>query len=87
MKKKRHTPALQVREVPAEVYEALADRAKREHRSLSQQTLATLEEGLGLQGDRKQRRQRIIAATEQQAIPNADRLPDPVTLVREDRER
>ncbi|WP_459943326.1 FitA-like ribbon-helix-helix domain-containing protein, partial [Deferrisoma palaeochoriense] len=36
-------PSLQIRNLPAEAYEALAVRAKAAHRSLAQQALAELE--------------------------------------------
>lgn len=87
MNKKQRTPSLQVREVSAEVYGTLLDRAKKEHRSLAQQTLATLERGLGIEEDRTQRRLGIIEAIRETDVADADQLPDPVTVVREDRER
>lgn len=80
-------PSLQVREVPAYVYDALVDGARKEHRSLAQQALVTLERGLGIEEDRKQRRRRILDSVSQCNIEQAEELPDPVTLVREDRER
>jgi len=39
-------PALQVREMPNQLYEQLKARAELEHRSLAQQTIACLEESL-----------------------------------------
>lgn len=80
-------PSLQVREVPACVYDALVDGARKEHRSIAQQALVTLERGLGMEEDRKQRRRRILDSVSQCNIEGAEELPDPVTLVREDRER
>ena len=39
-------PALQVRDCPIEIYEALQARAAKEHRSMAQQTIVALEEHL-----------------------------------------
>lgn len=80
-------PSLQVREVPAAIYGALAEVSRREHRSLSQQALVALERGLGFEEDPVKRRKRVIAeiAGSKPAIPKG--LPDPVTILREDRAR
>ncbi|MDR2587674.1 MAG: hypothetical protein LBC23_05385 [Coriobacteriales bacterium] len=39
-------PALQVREFPGDLYEELRSRARREHRSVSQQTIVAVQEHL-----------------------------------------
>lgn len=78
---------LQVREVPATLYGALAEASKQEHRSLSQQTLVILERGLGLEEKPAKRRKRLIRSIEETPLPAVDKLPDPVSLVREDRRR
>lgn len=80
-------PSLQVREVPASVYGALVEEARKEHRSLAQQALVTLERGLGADDDRKQRRRRVLDSIAQNKVHGADELPDPVSIVREDRRR
>jgi|APSaa5957512622_1039677.scaffolds.fasta_scaffold15399_2 hypothetical protein len=80
-------PTLQVREVPVAIYDALAKAASHEHRSLAQQTLVTLERGLGLSDDRMLKRKNLVerlAAENRQSHPQ---LPDPVRMIREDRER
>lgn len=79
---------LQIREVPETVYEALTEASKQARRSLTQQTLVTLERGLGLDEAPQQRRRRIISAVRNQApIAQAEDLPSPEALVREDRDR
>ncbi len=80
-------PTLQVREVPAAVYAALTGAAKQEHRSLAQQTLVTLERGLGLAEDSRRRRQQVIARIAATPVPGAKGCPDPVPMLREDRGR
>lgn len=43
-------PALQVRDLPQDLYDKLKYRAEREHRSLAQQTIVAIEEHLGGEG-------------------------------------
>ena len=78
---------LQVREVPTAVYGALTEASRQEHRSLAQQTLVTLERGLGLVEDPVKRRQRVLKAIAESPIAEGEALTDPVELVREDRAR
>jgi len=83
--KTAHT--LQVREVPAAVYGALSEASRKEHRSLAQQTLVTLERGLGLAEDPVKRRERVIHSIVEAGLAGGADMRDPVELVREDRER
>ena len=80
-------PSLQIRQVPDDVYNALAFRAALAHRSLTQQTLAELSVAVGCNG--KQRRlqvlQKIKQRQAQQALTVA--MPDLQEFVRQDRER
>jgi len=80
-------PSLQVREVPEAVYGALSEASRREHRSLSQQALVTLERGLGLREESPLRRKRLLEAIADTPISAAEALPDPVDMIREDRNR
>ena len=80
-------PSLQVREVPTALYGSLCEASKQEHRSLAQQTIVTLERGLGFEEDPVQRRGRLIRQISEQTRAELPQLPDPVDLVREDRER
>lgn len=43
-------PALQVRDLPQDLYDKLKYRAEKEHRSLAQQTIVAIEEHLGGEG-------------------------------------
>jgi hypothetical protein len=88
MKRRSVMPNLQVREVPAAVYGALAEASRQEHRSLAQQTLVTLERGLGLAEDPRERRRRLVRSIRESPAADAvEALPSPVELVREDRNR
>jgi plasmid stability protein len=80
-------PSLQIRQMPMNVYNALAFRAALAHRSLTQQTLVELSAAVGCDG--KQRRMQVLQKIKdrqaQQHLPAA--LPDLADLVRQDRER
>lgn len=80
-------PSLQIRDLPDDVYEALAFRAETEHRSLAQQAIVELrripeltarERRLAILGELKKR----IASE-----PSCQLAPTPEELIREDRER
>lgn len=80
-------PLLQVRDFPQELYERLAQTAKADKRSISQETIVLLQEALATkQGDR-QRRQAVLDEIRRRPLLAGKGLPDPVTLVREDRDR
>jgi hypothetical protein len=81
-------PSLQVRELPEHIYQTLCQEAEAEHRSLAQQAVATLARGLNLDLAPQLRRKAILdAVREEGAQYGAAGLPDPATLIREDRER
>ena len=79
-------PTLQVRDVPAEIYRQLSFLADKEHRSLTQEAIVILKEGIEVKLGDKSRRVEAIRKLEELGIDGAG-LPDPVALVREDRER
>ena len=80
--------SLQVRELPEQIYLKLREEAKKEHRSLAQQAIATLAKGLDLEVNPKKRRENLLKNLNQElTINNKSSLPDPVNLIREDRER
>jgi len=78
-------PSLQIRDIPEDVYDALAERANRQRRSLAQQAVADLARIPELESRRT--REAVI----EQLRASAPALPknalDPVTIVREDRNR
>ena len=79
-------PSLQIRDLPDDVYQALALRAEREHRSLAQQAIVELRRipELMAQG----RRRRVIARIAESLPTSAQVLdPSPEDLVRDDRDR
>jgi len=81
-----YMPTLQVRDLPDEIYKQLSYLADKEHRSLSQQTVVLLREGIVSKLGNQERRKRILEQGTGINI-NGNSLPDPVNLIREDRDR
>jgi len=80
-------PLLQVRDVPKELYEKLSQVAESENRSIAQETVVLLRRALDFKEERVARRKRILEEIRKKRIPNVDTFPDPVELIREDRDR
>lgn len=80
-------PLLQVRDMPEDLYKKLAEMAEEDNRSIAQETIALLKKALGYTESRQARRKHILNKIYNDPIPNIDTLPDPATLIREDRER
>lgn len=81
-------PILQVREVPVHIYCQLQDRAAKARRSLAQETLVTIERGLGQAGELRERREAVLNRIRDRAAKRQGKaLPKPANLLREDRER
>jgi predicted transcriptional regulator len=78
-------PSLQIRDMPADVYDALAERANRQRRSLAQQAIADLARIPELEARRTRLAviERLRAST---PVLPANAI-DPVDLIREDRNR
>lgn len=75
--------SLQIRDMPEALYEALAQRARRERRSLAQQAVADLSRLEELEA----RTRRELAVEKLRQRPRRSRLSDPVRIVRKDRKR
>lgn len=78
---------VQIRDLPEHIYDALVQRARAERRSLSQQAVVTLARGLDLDVDFRERRREVLRRIKQRDNSVYANLPDPVKLIREDRER
>jgi hypothetical protein len=78
-------PTLQIRDMPDDVYQGVANAARAEQRSLSQQAIVELRRALGLGSD--DRRAAVIARlrADKRRLPR--KAPRPETLLREDRDR
>jgi hypothetical protein len=80
--------SLQVRDVPEHIYQKLLEESRREHRSLAQQTIASLAKALGTRLSPKDHRRELLSKIRQKKPgPVATPLRDPVELIREDREQ
>ncbi len=79
-------PTLQVRDVPEHIYEQLVARAKRERRSISQQAVVSLAEGLGAELDPREKRRRLFERAAKLGRPKRP-YTSPEVLIRQDRER
>ena len=79
-------PTLQVRDLPEDIYIQLNYLAEKEHRSLAQETIVLLQKGMGSKLGNKERRKRLLEKINSFEI-DGSKFPDPVELIREDRER
>jgi len=81
-------PSLQVRDLPEHIYRKIVDLARIERRSISQETIVLLEKALRMKEQQKTQRKRLLAQIRESNRGEKNRdLPNPVTLIREDRDR
>ena len=80
-------PALQVRDIPQDIYDGLVKLAKEENRSLAQETVVLLRLALKNSEERMTRRKRVLLEIAELDMEPDPAMPDPAKLVREDRER
>ena len=78
-------PTLQVRDLPDELYDQLSYLAEREHRSLTQEAIVLLKQGIAAKMGGRSTRQTALEGLQALSVDSED-LPDPVTMVREDRD-
>jgi len=78
---------LQVRNFPDEKYAEITRLAKEKRRTISQQTILLIEDGLANGASAPERRQRAIERTMARATPLAMKDVDFVAMIREDRDR
>jgi hypothetical protein len=80
-------PLLQVRDFPPDLYETLRLVAEQERRSIAQQTIVTLRSALCSDEANKVQRRQTFAAMRQLAASTPGITLDPVTLIRQGRQR
>jgi hypothetical protein len=78
---------IQVRDIPGHVYRMLAERARRERRSLAQEVVVTLARGLQVEVDAKARRGALLSTIPSSPAAATERFSDPARLIRQDRLR
>jgi hypothetical protein len=81
-------PLLQVRDFPEDIYEEIAYEARRQNRTIAQQTIVLLKKGLhgNDEESNKERRRRAIEWTLAQEVPQDVKDIDVVAWIREDRD-
>jgi len=81
-------PTLQVRNLPEHIYNKIVELAETDRRSITQETIILLEKALKIEKQNKEYRKKlldqIINETESENLSN---VPDPVPLIREDRNK
>ena len=77
---------LQVRNFPDDKYEVISKMAKKERRTIAQQTILLIEKGLA-GGNDISRRQKAIERTLSRPVPEWMKGVDFAALIREDRDR
>ena len=78
-------PTLQVRDLPQEIYNKLSYLADKEHRSLAQETIVLIKEGIEKRLDNQSRRKKLLESFSGLGVDTSG-LPTPAELVREDRD-
>ena len=80
-------PLLQVRDFPADIYEEIAFEAKRQNRTIAQQTIVLIKKGLGEEISNQERLRRVLERINSRVIPDEVKAIDHVKWIREDRNR
>ena len=80
-------PLLQVRDFPADIYEEITFEARRQNRTIAQQTIVLIKKGLGEEISNQERRRRLLDRINSRDIPDEVKAIDHVKWIREDRNR
>jgi len=80
-------PLLQVRDFPKEIYEIVKVKALQEHRSIAQQTIISIKDGLVDEISAKERRLKALERSRNRQVPQEAKDFDVVKSIREDRNR
>ena len=80
-------PLLQVRDFPEDIYEEISFEARRQNRTIAQQTVVLIKKGLSEEIPNRERRRLAIEKINMRIIPQSAKCIDYVKLVREDRSR
>ena len=80
-------PLLQVRGCPEDIYRKVAMVAKRQNRTIAQQVVVLLEQGLGQEQSNLDRRKQTLSSIKNRRVTDKAKAIDAVALLREDRDR
>ena len=78
---------LQVRDLPKEIYRRFSNLARKENRSITQQTIVLLQDSLGVGKDNKERRKALLAKLRDRGVKPRKNGLNPTRLLRADRDR
>jgi len=79
-------PTIQVRSLPEHIYKKIVERARAKRSSITSETIYLLQRSLEMDDNKREQRLALIEAMEKSPVTNANALPDPVGLIREDRD-
>ena len=80
-------PLLQVRDFPKDIYDEISFEARRQNRTIAQQTIILIKKGLGEDISNQERRRQVIIDIIGRKTPLKAKKIDFVKLIREDRAR
>jgi plasmid stability protein len=80
-------PTLQVRNLPDHIYRKIVERAKAKRSSITSETIYLLQRSLEMDENKRERRLALVKAMEEKQSADVKNLPDPVDLIRSDRDR
>jgi hypothetical protein len=80
-------PLLQVRDFPADIYEEIKFKARSQHRTIAQETIVLIKDGLEKEIPNKERRLKALERSRNRVIPEEAKDFDFVKAIREDRDR
>lgn len=80
-------PTIQVRGLPDHIYRKIVEQARAKRSSITQETIYLLQKSLDIDESKREQRKALVEKMQQNPVANAESLPDPVSLIREDRDR
>ena len=80
-------PLLQVRDFPQDIYEEITFEARKQNRTIAQQTIVLIKKGLQEEISNRERRRMAIEKTFSRNMPSNAKSMDYARLVRKDRDR
>ncbi len=80
-------PLLQVRDFPDDIYNEITFEARRQNRTIAQETIVLIKKGLGNEVSNKERRRLAVEKTFAENVPQSVKAADYMQFIREDRER
>ena len=86
MKGDKQMALLQIRNFPDDIYGTISDIARKERRSISQQTVLLIEKGLAGGESAKERRRKVLERSWAQPVPEGLKGVDFAASIREDRD-